>query len=93
LPPERRRQTARCLDITRGTELGAGGPPVIPSWGSAVMATDKECEGYAQECVRLAGLTDDPEIREQLFQMAREWMAEAMYEVKMPKPRPRQSGV
>jgi hypothetical protein len=49
------------------------------------MATDKECEGYAHECVRLAGLTDDPEIREQLFQMAREWMAQAMHEEKMPK--------
>jgi hypothetical protein len=49
------------------------------------MATDKECEGYAHECVRLAGLTDDHEIREQLFQMAREWMAQAMHEEKMPK--------
>ena len=49
------------------------------------MANDKECEGYAHECVRLAGLTDDHEIREQLFQMAREWMAQAMHEEKMPK--------
>jgi hypothetical protein len=42
------------------------------------MATDKEMEGYARECVRLAGLTDDSEIRDQLMQMARDWMADAM---------------
>jgi hypothetical protein len=41
------------------------------------MATDDECVGYARECVRLAGLAEDPELRERLLQMAREWMAEA----------------
>ena len=44
------------------------------------MATDEECVGYARECVRLAGLATDQELREQLLQMARNWMAEAMHE-------------
>ena len=44
------------------------------------MATDEECVGYARECVRLAGLATDQELREQLLQMARNWMAEAMQE-------------
>jgi hypothetical protein len=43
------------------------------------MATDNDCVGYARECVRLAGLTD-PQLREQLLRMAREWMAMAMHE-------------
>jgi hypothetical protein len=30
------------------------------------MATDQECVAYARECVRLAELTDEPEIRDQL---------------------------
>ena len=38
------------------------------------MASDKEMEGYARDCVRLAQLADDPELRQRLFQMAREWM-------------------
>jgi hypothetical protein len=38
--------------------------------------------------VRLAGLAGDPEIREQLLQMAREWMAVAMHEAKLSKPKP-----
>jgi hypothetical protein len=44
------------------------------------MATDEECVGYARECVRLAGLCTDQEVRDQLLQMARNWMAEAMHE-------------
>ena len=40
---------------------------------------DDECVDYARECVRLAGLTDNPELREQLLNMAREWMATAMH--------------
>jgi hypothetical protein len=38
------------------------------------MVMDKELEGYAQDCIRLAGMTDDPAIREPLLKMAREWM-------------------
>lgn len=46
------------------------------------MAIDKEMEGYARDCVRLAGLTDDPAIHEPLMQMAREWMQAALGELK-----------
>jgi hypothetical protein len=41
------------------------------------MATDNEYVSYARDCVRLAGLTNDPELRERLLDMARAWMAEA----------------
>jgi hypothetical protein len=44
------------------------------------MATESECIEYARECVRLAGLTDDPDIRDRLLEIAREWMAAAMGE-------------
>ena len=44
------------------------------------MVTDEECVDYARECVRLASLTADQEIRDQLLNMAREWMATAMHE-------------
>jgi hypothetical protein len=46
---------------------------------------DDDCIGYARECVRLAGLTSDPELQDQLLNMAREWMATAMHEAKAPK--------
>jgi hypothetical protein len=50
------------------------------------MPSDKDIEGYARECARLAQLTTDPQIRERLFQMAREWMAVAMQEENAPEP-------
>jgi hypothetical protein len=50
------------------------------------MPSDKDIEGYARECARLAQLTTDPQIRERLFQMAREWMALAMQEENAPEP-------
>jgi hypothetical protein len=48
------------------------------------MISDKDMEDYARECVWLAHVTSDPQIREQLFEMAREWMAAAMREGKSP---------
>jgi len=39
------------------------------------MTSDPECVNYARECVRLAGLTKDLQLRDQLLNMAREWMA------------------
>ena len=45
--------------------------------------TDDECVGYARECVRLSGLTADPQLQDHLLKMAREWMAEAMHD---PRP-------
>jgi len=53
----------------------------------ASSTEDDDCIGYARECVRLSGLTQDPELREQLLNMAREWMATAMHEAKTPKPK------
>jgi hypothetical protein len=50
-----------------------------------MVLTDGEVEGYARECVRLANLTIDPQIREHLFQMAREWMEVAMHEETTPE--------
>jgi hypothetical protein len=34
-------------------------------------------EGYAQDCIRLARLAPDPEIRDELVKMAGQWMAAA----------------
>jgi hypothetical protein len=44
------------------------------------MATDNKCVDYARKCVRLAGLTQDPQIRIQLLSMAGEWMTSEMHE-------------
>jgi hypothetical protein len=52
------------------------------------MATDEECVDYARDCVRLAGLATDPELRERLLQQAREWMAVAMDEEETRSPVP-----
>jgi hypothetical protein len=37
------------------------------------MATDRKMEEYASECLRLADMTSDPFIREELLKMARDW--------------------
>ena len=55
--------------------------------GSAMTAPDKVCEDCARECVRLANLSTDPIIRDNLMQMAREWMALAVHERKSPEPK------
>lgn len=46
---------------------------------------DKICEDSALECVRLARMTDDPELRNELFKMARDWMAVATEEKERAK--------
>jgi len=51
------------------------------------MTKDSDCVGYARDCARLASLTTDEQIRVQLLQMAREWMAVAMHEEKAPAPK------
>jgi hypothetical protein len=51
------------------------------------MTIDNVYEGYARECVRLAGLANDQKLRDQLLDMAREWMAVAMHETTTPKPK------
>src|SRR5262245_380134 len=45
-------------------------------WSTA-MPSDKECTSHADECVRLAGLTDDLIVRDQLLDLAQEWMLAA----------------
>jgi hypothetical protein len=42
------------------------------------MATAQECVDYAQQCVRLAEVTGDSELRDHLLTLARDWMATAM---------------
>jgi hypothetical protein len=49
------------------------------------MTSDIDCVDYARDCVRLAGMASDPELQERLLQMAREWMAAAMHENKVPE--------
>ena len=44
----------------------------------ALMAPEQKCLEYARECVRLAGLSEDQQTRDRLFDMAREWMVAAM---------------
>ena len=50
------------------------------------MAPDREMEGYARECVRLAELAAEPAIRDRLLQLARAWTAVAVKAEKMPNP-------
>ena len=52
-----------------------------------MSTADRDCVVYARECARLATATSDPEIREALLNMAREWMAMAMQEQKAPEPK------
>jgi hypothetical protein len=43
-----------------------------------VMASQKDCIEFANQCVRLADLCeDDPQLREHFLELAREWMAMA----------------
>ena len=61
----------------------------------AAVATDRAMKRYARDCIRLAGLTSDPAIREPLLKMAREWMETARGEQprvkRTAKARPRAS--
>jgi hypothetical protein len=50
------------------------------------VANDEDCIQYARDCDRLARAATDPHLREQLLQMAREWLAAAMNE---PLPEPK----
>ena len=42
-----------------------------------MLVSQQACVDYACECVRLAALTDDADIRAQLLEMARNWKHEA----------------
>ena len=47
-------------------------------WVRVVLSPAQEFESYARECIRLATLTNDPPVVEQLIDMAREWMNAAL---------------
>jgi hypothetical protein len=44
----------------------------------AVATADQVCEGYASECVRLAGLTEDQHIRDRLLDQIEDALAEVL---------------
>jgi hypothetical protein len=57
----------RIMGATNGTE------------GRETMSSAaNEFEEFARDCVRLAGRTDTPELREKLLNLAREWMQAVM---------------
>ena len=41
------------------------------------MAYYDECMGYADECVRLAAMTDDTIVRDQIMALALDWVGNA----------------
>jgi hypothetical protein len=47
---------------------------------ASVMYMDEKCLAHARECVPLAGLTDDQEVRDQLIALARDWIVAARKE-------------
>jgi hypothetical protein len=59
------------------------------------MPIDQERVDYTRECVRLAKLTKDLELRDHFLDLAHKWMATAMHESRMlnPKSLPDPAGV
>jgi hypothetical protein len=52
------------------------------------MSSRSEFEEFARDCVRLAGQANSPELRQKLFDIAREWMRAAMdWEETTPRSR------
>ena len=51
-----------------------------PSLRVPCMTVDEKCMSHARECVRLAGLTDGQEVRDQLIALARDWIVAARKE-------------
>ena len=51
-----------------------------PSLRVPCMTVDEKCMAHARECVRLAGLTDDQGVRNQLIALARDWIIAARKE-------------
>jgi hypothetical protein len=52
---------------------------VVPTQESAVSDSRRDCLAYASECVRLAGLAHDLQIREELLSLADDWMAKGIF--------------
>src|SRR6516225_2298732 len=55
--------------------MSAADKPPEQLWTTAMPP--RKCMSHADECVRLAGLTDDLIIRDQLLDLAQEWMLAA----------------
>jgi hypothetical protein len=55
--------------------LAVAGEPVSEGRG---MTSYEKCMGHAQECVRLAGLTSDMTVRDQVLDLARGWIRIAL---------------
>jgi hypothetical protein len=53
----------------------------------AIMASGQECVGYARECVRLAEMTSDQDVRDHLLTLARQWISAADSEGRTAEPR------
>jgi hypothetical protein len=53
------------------------------------MPTDQECVDFARECVRLAAMTSDQDMRDHLLTLARQWMTAAGGEGRTAEPLPR----
>ena len=59
-----------------GRAPSAGGVRLAVTGG--VMASQTDCIEFALQCERLAALcNDDPQLREHLWELAREWIAMA----------------
>jgi hypothetical protein len=52
------------------------------------MSSGPEFEEFARDCVRLARQANSPELREKLFDIAREWMRAAMDEKEAARSMP-----
>jgi hypothetical protein len=55
------------------------------------MSAEKECIGHARDFLKLTRMTNNEELRDQLVQMACEWLVEAMHarpEQSSPTQRP-----
>jgi len=62
-----------CSNYNSTAEASLGGERLT-------MASEKKCMDHASECVRLAGLTDDIAVRDQLVELAKGWISAAQQE-------------
>jgi hypothetical protein len=72
---EQRAKLSRGNDVAKAMEYMLKRWPAFTRFlddGGCAMATESECIEYARECVRLAGLTDDPVILDRLLEIARD---------------------
>jgi len=66
--------TCRVILVINCFQLLQRRPYLLVPGAAITMASEKECASHAAECVRLAGLTDDLTVRDQLLDLAQAWM-------------------